>query len=243
MIGRYIKSLIRRGLFCAGLDLTRNMQYDRLTRKIMHRVIRPGANCIDVGSHEGDVLKKCLDLAPDGRHFAFEPIPEYFARLKQVYGSQATVLPYALSDESGASVFQFVRNAPAYSGLKKRKYNIQAPDIRQMDVEVRRLDDVIPQELIIDFMKVDVEGAEFHVLKGGRELIKRSAPVIVFEFGLGASDYYDSEPAALYRFLVRECGLKVSLMKSFLDHSSSLSSEQFREHYHNQAEYYFVAHP
>jgi len=243
LIGRYIKGLIRRGLFCAGLDLTRNMQYDRLTMRIMHRVIRPGANCIDVGSHEGDVLKKCLELAPVGRHFAFEPIPEYFARLKQVYGRQATVLPFALSDESGASVFQFVRNAPAYSGLKKRKYNVQSPDIRQMDVEVRRLDDVIPQELIIDFMKVDVEGAEFHVLKGGRDLIKRCAPVIVFEFGLGASDYYDSEPEELYRFLVQECGLKISLMKSFLDQTSPINPYQFKEHYHKQTEYYFVAHP
>lgn len=206
-------------------------------------MISPGANCIDVGCHEGDVLKKFLQLAPDGRHYAFEPIPEYFQRLKRVYGRQATVLPYALSDDSGTSVFQFVRNAPAYSGLKKRKYNVPSPDIRQMDVEVRRLDDIIPQELVIDFMKVDVEGAEFQVLKGGRELIKRCAPVIVFEFGLGASEYYDTRPEDLYRFLVQECGLKISLMKSFPDHASPINLAQFKEHYDNQAEYYFVAHP
>ncbi len=209
----------------------------------MHQVILPGANCVDVGSHEGDVLKKFLELAPDGRHYAFEPIPEYFQRLKRLYGRQATVLPYALSDRPGTSVFQFVRNAPAYSGLKKRKYNVQTPDIRQIDVAVHRLDAVIPQELVINFIKVDVEGAEFQVLKGGRELIKRCAPVIVFEFGLGASEYYDTKPEDLYGFLVHECRLKISLMKSFPDHASTINLDQFKNHYQNQTEYYFVAHP
>ncbi len=243
MIGRYVKGFFRRWLFRAGLDLTKNMRYDRLTMKIMRKVIHPGANCLDVGSHEGDVLQKCIDLAPHGRHFAFEPIPAYFERLKREYDGRATILPFALADESGRTEFQFVRNAPAYSGLRRRKYAVQSPDISRIDVDVRRLDDVIPEDLQTDFIKIDVEGAEFQVIKGGKNLIKRCAPVIVFEFGLGASDYYGSGPDDLYHLLVDDCGLKISLLKSFLGDDPPLTQEQFRQHYHQKAEYYFVAHP
>ena len=243
MIGGYVKSLFRRGLFWAGLDVTRNMKYDRLTMKIMQKVLRPGSNCLDVGSHEGEVLQKCMELAPRGRHYAFEPIPEYFEQLIHLYGRRATVLPYALADESGRTLFHFVRNAPAYSGLKRRQYKVHSPAVSQIDVDVRRLDDVIPQELHTDFIKIDVEGAEFQVLKGGKNLIKRCSPVIVFEFGLGASDYYGSGPDDLYHLLVEDCCLKISLLKSFLDDDLPLSQEQFRHHYHQKDEFYFVAHP
>ncbi len=230
-------------LFGAGLDLTRNMKYDRLTMKIMEKVIHPGANCLDVGSHEGDILQKCIKMAPHGLHFAFEPIPAYFERLERLYGGRATVLPFAIADSSGRSVFQFVRNAPAYSGLKKRKYEVNSPDIIRIDVDVRRLDDIIPKDFQADFIKIDVEGAELNVLKGGQELIKRCSPVIVFEFGLGASDYYGSGPDELYHLLVDECGLNVSLLQAFLNNGHPLSLEAFRHHYLQKTECYFVAHP
>lgn len=219
------------------------MQYDRLTLKIMRRVIGPGVNCVDIGSHDGDVLKKCIELAPKGRHFAFEPVPEYFERLDRVYGRKATVLPYALSDKSGTSVFHFVRNAPAYSGLKKRKYAVRSPEVKQIDVEVRRLDDLIAEPMKTGFIKIDVEGAELQVIKGAVNLIRRSSPVIVFEFGLGASDYYDAGPEDMYQVLTGQCGLKVSLLSSFVEGGRSLTEDQFNRHYHQKTAYYFVAHP
>jgi len=47
--------------------------------------------------------------------------------------------------------------------------------------EVRVLDDVLDPKSHIDFIKIDCEGYELNALKGGRHLIARDLPVIVFE--------------------------------------------------------------
>lgn len=78
-----------------------------------------------------------------------------------------------MSDTSGKSSFQLVKNAPAYSGIKKRHYDISNPDIEEITVKLKTLDEIIPENEIIDFIKIDVEGAEFCVLKGGKNLLKK----------------------------------------------------------------------
>lgn len=238
-----LKRIIKKACALAGIDLTRNMAYDRYTAIIMRDLLRPDSNCIDVGCHNGEILGRILRLAPHGRHFAFEPIPEFYEALVSMYGDRATVLPYALSDKDGETNFHFVRNDPAYSGLKKRSYATSAPDISEIRVQTRALDSVIPPGTCIHFMKIDVEGAEYDVLKGARALIKECRPVIVFEFGLGASEYYHTNPEDVYTFLREECGLQIFLLKDFLRKNNALSFEAFEKHYQDKTEYYFIAHP
>ena len=151
-------NFIRSTLNFFHLDLTKNLEYDRLTKCIMKRCIHPQSNCIDVGCHKGEILDVILTLAPKGQHFAFEPIPVLFRQLQEKYKHKATIYPYALSDVNGTSSFQFVKNAPAYSGIHKRKYNIATPDIEQIHVELKTLDKLIPMDTRIDFIKIDVEG-------------------------------------------------------------------------------------
>lgn len=235
------KDIIRSILNFLHLDLTKNLEYDRLTKCIMKQTIHADSNCIDVGCHKGEILDGIIRLAPRGNHFGFEPIPTLYERLKTRYVNKATIYPYALSDASGNSTFQFVKNAPAYSGLQKRKYEIE-PDIEEINVVLKPLDDVIPLSEKIDFVKIDVEGGEFGVLKGGKEILKKNKPTIIFECGMGASDYYGTEPTELYDFLSEEIGLQISLLKSFINKGASLTREEFEKHFKENKEYYFVAH-
>lgn len=223
------------------LDLTKNLEYDRLTKSIMKRTINSDSNCIDVGCHKGEILDEILKIAPNGLHFGFEPIPLFFDRLKERYLSRATIYPFALSDKSGSSSFQYVKNAPAYSGIQKRQYAIEKPEIEEINVELRPLDDVIPEETKIDFVKIDVEGGEFAVLKGAKKLLLKNKPTIIFECGMGASEYYGTKPTDLFDYLTQEIGLKISLMKSFLNNGPALTREEFEKHFTNNQEYYFVA--
>jgi len=101
---------------------------------------------------------------------------------------------------------------------------------------------VIPADVIIHLIKIDVEGAEFRVMKGGAATLKRCKPVIIFEFGLGAADFYNSRPNDLHLFLTRECGMRISTLKGFLDNAPELSETQFCNMYNTGAEYYFVGH-
>lgn len=235
------KNLIRSILNFLHLDLTKNLEYDRLTKAIMKKVIRENSNCIDVGCHKGEILKYILKLSSNGKHYAFEPLPQFYSYLSGHFKTKVNIFPYALSDKSRSSSFQFVKNAPAYSGINKRKYDKPA-DIQEIKVELKKLDEVIPDDLKIDFIKIDVEGGEFAVLKGAKQLLKKNKPVVIFECGLGASDYYGTKPDELYTFLTEDVGLKISLLISYTENANSLSGREFVDHYNNKKEYYFIAH-
>ncbi len=225
------------------LDLTKNLQYDRLTLKIMKKVIGPTSNCVDVGCHKGEILRFMIRQAPQGKHYAFEPIPAYYQQLKRQYASRVQVLPYALSDQTGQAEFCFVKNAPAYSGLKPRVYGNIIPQIEKISVNLRKLDDLVPENFQLDFIKIDVEGGEFDVLKGAREVLKRSHPVIIFECGKSSGLHYGTLPEEMYQFLTFQAGLKVSLLRSFLRNEPPLTVQEFTDYYHSEKEYYFIAHP
>ncbi|MEO0405276.1 MAG: FkbM family methyltransferase, partial [Bacteroidota bacterium] len=221
---------------------TKNQRYDALTSKIMQKCLNTDSNCVDVGSHKGEVLKEMRTLSPKGRHFAFEPIPELFADLKARYNGNTTVYNFALSDVKGTTSFQHVLSKPAYSGLKLRSLD-HDPKIEEIQVSTEKLDNVIPKDLNVDLIKIDVEGAELQVLTGAKTILKEQQPVVIFEHGLGASDHYGTKPEDIYQLLVEECGMEISLLHSYLDESESLELESFKNQFYNGHNYYFVAHP
>jgi|TARA_B110000495_G_scaffold203624_1_gene228303 FkbM family methyltransferase len=237
-----LKNTVRLSLNFLHLDLTKNLEYDRLTKAIMKSVIKVDSNCIDIGCHKGEILDDIIKHSPKGIHFGFEPIPILYNQLKKKYENKATILPDALSDKVGNSTFQFVKNAPAYSGIKRRDYDVDNPEIEEITVTLNTLDKVLPKDLNIDFIKIDVEGGEFGVLKGGKELLLKNKPIIVFECGLGASNYYNTKPTDVFNYLTNEIGLKISLLKSYLNKKSSLSLNEFKDIYNAKKEYYFIAH-
>jgi len=236
-------NFVRSALNFLHLDLTKNLEYDRLTKAIMKRCIQTQSNCIDVGCHKGELLDVILSQSPKGNHFAFEPIPYLFENLLVKYKGKATIYPYALSDVTGTSTFQHVKNAPAYSGIHKRQYALETPDIEQISVELKTLDSVIPKGVKIDFVKIDVEGGEYGVLKGGKHVLSEYKPIVIFESGLGASDYYGTKPNELYQFIATEIGLNISTLKSFIKNKAPLTQAEFENHFNNNTEYYFIAYP
>src|SRR5690554_7788214 len=70
-----VKDILREILINLRLDLTKNLEYDRLTRAILKKFLKNNHNCIDVGCHKGEILDLMLTYSPQGKHYAFEPIP------------------------------------------------------------------------------------------------------------------------------------------------------------------------
>jgi FkbM family methyltransferase len=238
----YLKNIAKRVLSFFGIHLTQNQRYDALTLKVMKRIIKQDSNCVDIGCHKGEVMDDILRLAPKGHHFAFEPIPELFDALKKKYNGNVSVHQIALSDRPGVTSFHHVLSNPAYSVIRKRSYQ-QKENIRKIEVPKAKLDDLLPKNTTIDLIKIDVEGAEYEVLKGAVNTIATQKPVIIFEHGLGASDHYGTTPEMLFDFLSEECGLSVSLLDEYVDSGKNLSRKQFCEQFYEGLNYYFVAHP
>jgi FkbM family methyltransferase len=227
-----------------GLAL--NVIYDRQTTEIIERVLSADSSCVDVGCHEGAILDDMLRCAPRGRHFAFEPLPHLFEKLQAKYGHLRNVDLHgtALSDAAGESTFQHVVTNPAYSGILRRRFDRPHEEVVEIRVRLERLDDVVPPGHVVRLIKIDVEGAEMGVLRGGRALIERSRPFVVFEHGQGASEFYGTRPQDVFDFLTG-CGLKVALLGDWLEHGGkrTLSREAFIEQYERALNYYFLAHP
>jgi len=225
----------------------KNRLYDMQTLAIMKRILEEDSNCVDVGCYQGSILREILRFAPKGTHFAFEPLPRMYQGLREAFGSLTSLhlYDYALSDTTGTTTFQHVVSNPAYSGLRQRRYDRPHEQIQEIVVKTNLLDNLIPKHIAIQFIKVDVEGAELQVFKGAIETIKNSRPIIVFEHGLGAADYYGTSPENIYDLLAVQCGLKLFLMAEWLESNgkTSLSREAFCEQFSSGNNYYFMAAP
>jgi FkbM family methyltransferase len=220
----------------------RSANYDRQTVEVMFRVLRRNLNCIDGGAHVGDVLQRMVDISPEGRHYAFEPLPHLAQKLKERF-PQVMVHQTAIGDRSGESEFQFVENDPAYSGLRRRIYYRPDPKITAIRVRVVTLDEVIPANEKIAFIKLDIEGGEYHAIKGGIETIRRCRPVIVFESGSHSIGQYGVKPDDVYSLVTETLGYELSTMERWLQRKSPCNRGEFQENWDHGPEFYFIASP
>lgn len=225
-----------------------NMDYDyyynRMTELIFGRVLTPTSICIDVGCHVGKILREMIRRAPNGHFLAFEPLPDLFQLLTETFQlPNLQLYNLALSDTTGQATFNWVTNAPALSGMKPRIYTVPNASTKQIRVRTDTLDNVLEASGIrpVALIKIDVEGGEYHVLRGAVRCITRDKPFIIFEHGLDAADCYGHGPEVVYD-LFKECGMAVSLMSDFLRNKQSLGRDQFRDQYYARKNYYFIAH-
>nr|MDT0666527.1 FkbM family methyltransferase [Micromonospora sp. DSM 115978] len=162
---------------------------------------------MDVGAHSGEILRNIVRLAPGGQHVAFEPLPHLYKQLVAEFPT-VDVRQVALSDSPGTLPFTHVVSRPAYSGLVQRVAG-DAEEVEQIVVDVECLDDTLPADYRPTLLKIDVEGAEYQVLRGGRKLLAASRPHIAFEFGAGSAPHYGTTPDDVYRLIDDEFGLSL----------------------------------
>jgi len=135
---------------------------------------------LDIGAHRGIYANV---LARYAAHVhAFEPHPALSNYLQQVMPPDVTVHPVALSSQTGSVSFRIPRGG-TYLGLGQG--TLEAKPIFHIDnfseIEVRAglLDEEIHDP--VGFIKIDVEGHELAVLKGGQGLLRRDHPALMVE--------------------------------------------------------------
>jgi len=221
------------------IRFTSNQKYDAQTKRIMSIVLEKHSTFVDVGCHKGEVLSKAMKIAFQGKHFAYEPIPSIFEKLHLKYGNSCVVKNLALGNMTGKTSFNHVVSNPAYSGIKKRAYP-KDEKIVEIEIPIDTLDNQLLNEERVDLIKIDVEGGEFDVFKGAVQLLRKFHPVVVFEHGLGAADFYNANPKELYDFLEKN-NYCLYTLHSFIENLVYLSKEEFIELFNSNKEYYFLA--
>lgn len=234
------KKIIKYFLDKIPFAFTKNQEYDLLTEKIILKTCSTNSLCVDIGSHDGKILKLFIKHCPKKMHYAFEPIPSLYALLKRKYGSASKIYSIALSNKKGKSTFQHIITNTAYSGLKKRE--LASKDIiKEIDVEMNLLDNIILPTDKIDLIKLDIEGGEYEALEGASNTIIRCKPIILFEFGKGAANYYDVSPEKMYQLFRNKFQYQINTLQGFLNQLKPITIEDFTSYYSTGKEYFFIA--
>lgn len=113
--------------------------------------------------------------------------------------------------------------------------------INEILIDTIRLDDIYPKDKPLDFIKIDVEGAEYLVLTGAINTILDKKPIIVFEFGKGASEYYGITPDLMYELITNKLKMQISLLSDWLENKLSLTQNEFKKQYDDHINWYFIA--
>ncbi len=178
-----------------------------LTATLLANTLQVDTVCIDVGANKGDFLEQFVRLAPRAQHLAFEPIPQHAKTLAKRYPG-VQVFETALSDHSALATFYFVPNRDAWSGLKKQRYPNKEEAV-EIKVALQKLDDVIDPDTPVGFIKIDVEGAEYEVLRGAVETIRRCRPILLFEHAKLHNENYRTTPEMLFDLLNDTCDMRI----------------------------------
>jgi FkbM family methyltransferase len=197
--------------------------------QIINRVVKSNSNCVDIGCNKGHILWYMIKAAPQGTHFAFEPIPELAQGLQERFRDpNVHIYPIALGDHTGESSFFKVLNSLGRSGLRKQDYP-QSSEVQTMTVKIDCLDNILPRDIKIDFIKIDTEGAEFMVLCGAAQAIIRNKPFIIFEHSSRKAATFGVNSDMVYDFIVDKCLMQVSLVSDWIKKKPPLNRQEFIE--------------
>ncbi|HNY41815.1 MAG TPA: FkbM family methyltransferase [Bryobacteraceae bacterium] len=166
---------------------------------------RPGGVAIDVGANIGLISLAALRAEKDLVVHAFEPSPnvlDYLRRTREMSGfsERWTIHASACADQSGKAEFCLAAPAQgAYDGLRETG---RVGIVRRVSVPVVRLDDewAVWGKPGIDWIKIDVEGAEAGVFLGMESIVRICRPVIVSEWNLVNLAAYRTDPQWLFSF-------------------------------------------
>lgn len=188
-----------------GRTRRRNRRDDEHLALLLAFALPADANCIDVGANVGDVLADIVRVAPEGRHIAYEPLPELAAELGRRF-PDVDVRNAALSDRRGEVEFFRVTASPSQSGFRTEP----GADARaeRLSVAIEPLDEALPDGFVPTLIKIDVEGAEGQVLGGASATLARHKPIVVLEHGDAAARYGTSHDD-VHALLADRAGLRV----------------------------------
>ncbi len=171
---------------------------------LFRKMIGPGDVLLDVGANIGYYSSLASQLVgPSGQVFAVEASAMIRKRLefnlKLNGATNVTVLPCAAWNETGTATFHIAsqnRGGSSLSEMSNREGGEQ--------VQLSRLDDLIPEAVVlrIRLIKIDIEGAEHHALKGlSRVLESNRDCVIVCEIDPANIDRLGGSATGIFHLL------------------------------------------
>lgn len=186
-----------------GSSNKRNEQFEKIfsTSEYYHKqIMREAPIIVDVGAHKGESVDFYKSIFPNAKMFCFEPGDDNFKDLenKLLQYKDCKAFKLGISDCSGQATFYL--NELSHLG-SLRKINTSSKDSlgfaakaqnHEVTILTSTLDEICVQENIlnIDILKIDVQGAEFEVILGAKNVMMNTN-LIVMEINL--FDFYEKD--------------------------------------------------
>ncbi len=180
--------------------------------RVLAPILKDGMVFVDAGANQGELTLFVAKRLPHGRVVAFEPITEMFQRLQrnlEVNGFDNAILSNSglWSEPTTREIYWRGSAAPDGSfneGLGTLFPTAECAAVVQ-EIQCATLDAFLGDHGIqrVDIMKLDVEGAELHVLQGAKDTIERCRPTVLLEVDRSNCRAAGVEPDALLDFLRR----------------------------------------
>ena len=167
-----------------GSEIFKTGVYDLALTEVLCRLIQPGDFVLDIGANIGYAsLLSSIRAGNNGNVWSFEPNPllmeKLNANIKLAKHANIKLFPFALSDSDKRGYLAFPdiyrqNEGTAYVGMEK--------NARTFDIDLKKLDNLLPEKRIVNVLKIDVEGHELQVLKGSQKILKNKRIInIVYE--------------------------------------------------------------
>lgn len=148
-------------------------------------ILSDSPTVIEIGAHIGTDTQKFAHTFPKGRVIAFEPHPSLYTKaLKSTLKySNVTIVPIALSNRNGFSIFRQSSGSSDGSGslLEPTLHLARHPNVRflksdQIIVPVSTLDEYLQIAEIVDIelIWIDAQGAERMVFEGAEQALAQT---------------------------------------------------------------------
>lgn len=147
---------------------------------------------LDVGANIGRVAEAGLRTYPRSEVYCFEPVSTTFQTLSRrlaPFGNRVKLFPFALSDVNAEARI----NLTSFHGANSihpqaafhKQLNPHVHELGQETIRLCRLDDLAAElPIAVDIMKIDVEGHELQVLRGGEAFLRDRVDIVLVEISL-----------------------------------------------------------
>jgi FkbM family methyltransferase len=155
--------------------------YEKAETSVFHKFIRRGMTVLDLGANIGYFTLIAAKLVgPEGKVFAFEPEPANFSLLQRnvnINGYEnVTLVQKAVSDKNGVEELYLCSDSWGHSLCSFKR------DEDLISVPVTSLDQFFSDDIAIDFIKMDIEGAEGKAVQGMERILgKGDVKVMIIE--------------------------------------------------------------
>ncbi|WP_339869207.1 FkbM family methyltransferase [uncultured Algoriphagus sp.] len=159
---------------------------------VLEKYLKTGDTFIDVGANQGEYsLWAARKVGTNGKVVSFEPMPQLFdqltanIRLNESFQKTISPVKLGLSDKKGEVTLYASEDSNEGTNTI---YNTEKFSIELGKIQLDTLDEQIEELKInkVNFLKIDVEGAELQVLKGALNTLKKHLPILLLEINKDA---------------------------------------------------------